>query len=240
MGVPARSGRLLSETCYVNTLPGVLGPPAIGPESDYKPEIIVNALEKDGWCVVPGFLETPLWQAMAAEALEMHAQGGFRQAGIGRKQGFMVRPEIRNDRVLWLDPASPTQLQSDYLVRMELLRQRINRELQLGLFGFESHYALYPAGSFYRRHLDRFRGADHRTVSCILYLNDDWQPGDGGALRVYLPLTGTSAVPLETHVDLLPEGGSLVVFLSAGFEHEVLPATRGRLSITGWFFRNGR
>ena len=45
---------------------------------------------------------------------------------------------------------------------------------------------------------------------------------------------------METHLDLYPEGGSLAVFMSAGFEHEVLPATRDRLSITGWFFRNKR
>jgi len=53
-------------------------------------------------------------------------------------------------------------------------------------------------------------------------------------------LSDNAAAPVETHFDLLPEGGSLVVFLSAGFEHEVLPATRERMSITGWFFRNGR
>lgn len=65
------------------------------------------------------------------------------------------------------------------------MRQRINQSLMLGLFGFESHFALYPTGSFYRRHLDQFQGASHRTVSCITYLNDDWLPEHGGALRLY-------------------------------------------------------
>lgn len=224
----------------MSAIPGVWDLPVVNPEADNKLEVIVNALEKDGWCVVTGFLEPPLWRAMAAEAHALYADGEFRQAGVGRNQGFMIRPEIRNDRVLWLDPASPTHLQSEYLVRMEWMRQRINRELQLGLFGFESHYALYPAGSFYRRHLDRFKGAGHRTVSCILYLNEDWRPEDGGALRMYLPLADHAAVPVETHVDVLPEGGTLALFLSADYEHEVLPATRERLSVTGWFFRNGR
>ena len=221
----------------MNTPSAVLSPSDPGPDFEYKSEIIVNALEKEGWCVLPGFLETSLWRAIAAEAREMHAHGDFRQAGIGRNQTFMIRPEIRNDRVLWIDPESPTQPQAQYLERMELLRQRINRELQLGLFGFESHYAVYPAGSFYRRHLDQFRGSGQRTVSCILYLNEDWQPADGGALRIYLPLADELAAPVETHFDVFPEGGSLVVFLSAGFEHEVLPATRERMSVTGWFFR---
>lgn len=221
----------------MNTTSAFIQPPDPGPELDCHFEIIVNALEREGWCVVPDFLEASLWRAIAAEALELYAHGEFRQAGIGRQQTFMIRPEIRNDRVLWIDPAAPTQLQSEYLQRMEWLRQRLNRELQLGLFGYETHYAIYPAGSFYRRHLDQFKGSGQRTVTCILYLNDGWRPDDGGALRIYLPLAGDLAVPLETHFDVYPEGGTLVVFLSAGFEHEVLPATRERISVTGWFFR---
>lgn len=37
------------------------------------------------------------------------------------------------------------------------------------------------------------------------------------------------------HQDLLPLAGRLVCFLSGDFPHEVLPARRERLSITGWF-----
>jgi SM-20-related protein len=37
--------------------------------------------------------------------------------------------------------------------------------------------------------------------------------------------------------DVLPVAGTLVCFLSDRFEHEVLPATRERLSLTGWFRR---
>jgi SM-20-related protein len=35
-------------------------------------------------------------------------------------------------------------------------------------------------------------------------------------------------------VDVAPRGGTLVAFLSGTFHHEVLPATRERLSVTGW------
>ena len=40
-------------------------------------------------------------------------------------------------------------------------------------------------------------------------------------------------------LDVLPEAGTLVVFLSADLPHEVLPATRERLSLTGWLRRRG-
>ncbi|MFT6394425.1 MAG: SM-20-related protein [Methylophilaceae bacterium] len=36
-------------------------------------------------------------------------------------------------------------------------------------------------------------------------------------------------------MDILPKSGRIVLFLSAKFWHEVLPATRERLSLTGWF-----
>src|SRR5450830_1584970 len=39
--------------------------------------------------------------------------------------------------------------------------------------------------------------------------------------------------------DVVPSGGCLVVFLSGDVPHEVLPATRERLSLTGWFRRRG-
>ncbi len=230
-----------SETWNVNaSSSGFENSPAKKPGFDNKLVSIVNALETRGWCVIKDFLDPGPWRAMATEARELNAEGAFRQAGVGRKETFMVRPEIRNDRVSWIDPQSPTRLQAQYLARLERLRLRINRELKLGLFGFESHFAVYPVNCFYRRHLDKFKGAGPRVVSCILYLNDAWESDDGGELRIYLPLAGETGGPLETYIDVLPEGGSLVVFLSAEFEHEVLPARRERLSVTGWFVRHGK
>jgi len=196
-------------------------------------EDIITALDVDGWCVVPDFLDDSHWRALADEARLKHADGDFRQAGVGRKSTFQIRPEIRNDKVLWLNPDEPTPLQGQYLDRLEILRQRINQGLLLGLFGFEAHFALYPEGSFYRRHLDQFASARHRTVTCILYLNDNWQPEDGGALRIYIPQIDGS----EKSVDIQPQGGSAVFFLSSDFEHEVLPSFRERFSLTGWFYR---
>jgi len=201
--------------------------------SDAVIDAIVESLAGPGWCVIPDFMMPDIWRPMAVEALALHDDGGFRHAGVGRGESFQIRPGIRNDRVRWIDPLAPTSIQQDYLARIEELRLAINCDLMLGLFGFEGHFALYPEGSFYRRHLDRFADASHRTVSCIAYLNEDWLPEDGGALRIYLP-DGEGA---ETHVDIMPQGGSAVIFLSGEFEHEVLPAHRPRLSLTGWYFQ---
>ena len=69
-------------------------------------------------------------------------------------------------------------------------------------------------------------------LSIVLYLNRAWTSHDGGELVLYGDQgdrTGTRVLPLL---------GTLVVFMSEDFPHEVLPARRDRYSIAGWFRRN--
>ena len=116
------------------------------------------------------------------------------------------------------------------LQRLEGLRVAINRSLFLGLFDLEMHFAVYPPGAGYQRHLDRFRDDDRRSVTVILYLNEHWTREDGGLLRFW-------PEPESAPLDIVPCGGTLVSFLSDRFWHEVLPARRERMSLTGWFRR---
>jgi len=194
---------------------------------------IVAGLHGPGWSVTPGFLPPLLVSGLASEVRTAWQEGRFRHAGVGRGEGLEVRPEVRSDRVLWL-PDSASGLVGRYLQLLESLRQTINRELCLGLFEFEGHFAIYPPGAYYRKHLDQFRGIGERTVTTVLYLNEDWDDADGGQLRLYVDREDGTGF-----VDVQPLGGQLVTFLSARFLHEVLPARRERLSITGWFKRRG-
>ncbi|MEY2632361.1 MAG: hypothetical protein RIR00_1015, partial [Pseudomonadota bacterium] len=139
--------------------------------------------------------------------------------------------EIRSDLIAWLEPEQAPAPLAAYLGHLESLRQEANRALWLGLFDYEIHAALYPDGAHYGRHLDRFRDDDARTLTAILYLNDDWTEADGGLLRFYPQgLEGPT-------VEVLPKRGTFVSFLSADYWHEVLPARRPRLALTGWFRR---
>jgi SM-20-related protein len=135
---------------------------------------------------------------------------------------------VRGDFIAWLD-APADDAERELVERLDSLRATFNRELMTGLVDFEGHYARYPAGAGYARHLDRLSGSDVRVLSAVLYLNDAWSADDGGALRVHLPDGGCR--------DVSPRGGNLFVFRSEAFEHEVLPARRERLSFTGWFRR---
>ena len=190
---------------------------------------IIAQLARQSWAIKPDFLPHSLVNQLASEAESCYQSGGLSPAGTGQGAEREIRQEIRGDGIYWLDAQNATPAQTDYLERMETLRLAVNRELQLGLFDLEAHFARYPAGAFYKKHLDVFRADERRTLSVICYLNENWQTGDGGQLRLYLEN--------EQTLDVLPEGGTLACFISAGLYHEVLPAPRPRLSVTGWFRR---
>lgn len=187
---------------------------------------VIGGLARDGIAVVRDFLSARAIAALRAEGLSRERRGLLLPAGVGRAGERVVRHDIRGDRIAWLDddPAPPER---PLVAALDALRSAANRELALGLWTFEGHYALYPPGARYARHRDRFRDDDARVLSLVLYLNDNWCADFGGALRVYLD--GGAAR------DVLPDGGTLVAFLSARFEHEVLAARQPRLAITGWF-----
>ncbi len=183
-----------------------------------------------GTCaVVSDFLPAPVVAGLAATARRLDAAGEFRTARIGRGVDRIERSDIRGDRTRWLDEQTPASVERLLWQALERLRFALNETTFLGLFAFEGHYAIYPPGAFYRRHRDRFRDDDARVVSCVLYLNQAWTAADGGALRIHHSWNNPR--------DVLPIGGTLVCFLADQYDHEVLPATRERLSIAGWFRR---
>jgi SM-20-related protein len=195
-------------------------------------EAVAEALAGHGWATVSDFLPASTWHELAVEVLTAHACGSLRAAGLGRGARYRLADYVRGDQIQWLDANPVSTAQRDVLARLDQLRALLNRELQLGLFDVEAHFALYPPGTAYRRHRDQHRGSQARVLSFIVYLNTDWKAEHGGALRLYLDQEGQ-----RDHCDMLPEGGKLVCFLSERFWHEVRPAARERLSLTGWFRR---
>jgi SM-20-related protein len=191
---------------------------------------IVDDLATNGWSQQNIFLSQDLTRALAAECRKRAAEGELAPAAVGRGPSSEIREGIRGDHIQWIEPGQ-AEVCDSYLGLMDSLREALNRGLFLGLEDFESHFAMYPPGAFYLKHVDRFRDDDRRMVSAVVYLNDAWLPEHGGQLRMYLDQ--------GTQYDVVPVGGCLVVFLSGEVPHEVLPASRERLSLTGWFRRRG-
>lgn len=205
------------------------------------PSALADALRDGGACWIAGWPDTGLHDALREDLRRLHATGGLSPAAVGRGGGRAVRNDIRADATRWLDDPRCGAPAGEFLARLDHIRMALNRGLFLGLDECEAHYAAYPPGGGYARHRDRFRDSDARVVSWVTYLNADWDADDGGALRLYRYDEGRHG---ESHrdesagdgsIDVPPTGGS-VCFLS-GLEHEVLPATRERLSIAAWFRR---
>ena len=189
---------------------------------------IFDDLAERGWWLQSAFLAHDVTQKLADECRSRYAEGTLAPAGVGRGEEQAVREGIRGDHIHWLEEGQ-AEVCDAYLALMDELRQTLNRELFLGLEEFECHFALYPPGAFYQTHLDRFRDDDSRCVTAVIYLNPDWQPADGGELRMHFAD--------GSRLDIPPLAGDLLMFLSGDFPHEVLVTQADRLSLTGWFRR---
>lgn len=191
---------------------------------------ISSEIYQNSFAIIDNFISGDFCKALLEEQNGLLKAGKFREAAVGNGDKKLVKPEIRNDAVLWMDSEALTPLQAAYWDKIEEIRNVLNQRCFLGLRSFEGHFARYPKGSFYKRHLDQFQQVSYRVITVILYLNQNWKSVDGGELRMYFPQEDGS----ERIQDVLPEGGRLVIFLSGEISHEVLPTHRERISITGW------
>lgn len=190
---------------------------------DHEFAAAANALAVDGWCVISHLMTDEQTRALADECAAMHGASLLLPARTGSARSSSL---LRGDSTHWFDQGNMTTPQQDFSDRIDALRLDLSRDLMLSLVDCEAHYAVYRPGAGYARHLDCLRGSDARVISAVFYLNDAWREADGGALRLYLA-DGSAR-------DTYPRAGSLLLFLSAQFEHEVLPARRDRMSIACW------
>ncbi|MEO5668895.1 MAG: 2OG-Fe(II) oxygenase [Bdellovibrionota bacterium] len=191
-----------------------------------SPADIADQLGKTNLCVCPDFLNHRTLREIQLDFESLKKTGIFKPAGTGQGIDHKVRDHIRRDTVHWIEPDARHPVQSLLWTKLEDLKTAFNRSLYLGISSIEGHYASFPKGGFYKRHLDCFQRNDDRVVSVIIYLNRDWKSSDGGRLRVY---------DQESYTDVDPVGGTLVCFMSRETEHEVMPSSVDRLSFAGWF-----
>ncbi|WP_028469670.1 2OG-Fe(II) oxygenase [Neptunomonas japonica] len=187
-------------------------------------DLIAIALSQHGYIILENALPSKLVNNLLIAATEQAAQ--FKPAGVGRDDQHQLNNIIRTDSILWLTTSNPVE--SAYLIEMEALREAMNKRLFMGLFDYEASFAHYPSGAFYKKHLDAFKGQTNRVLTTVFYLNENWKKEQGGDLVIYDTKNDLS-------LQVKPEAGTLVVFLSDEFPHEVKPANKDRYSIAGWF-----
>jgi SM-20-related protein len=187
----------------------------------------VDALAGPGYVEIPNYAGAQTVLGLRSARDQRQRLGQFRPAAVGGGINRSARPNVRGDSIAWVDhPVG--EVETSFFARLEQLRVASNRSLMAGLESLEMHFASFPSGSGYARHIDQSPMGVDRVLSVIYYLNPDWQLGDGGELAIDTT-DGT--------VLIKPIADTLVVFLSEKFAHQVLPAVRERHSMAGWFLR---
>lgn len=193
-------------------------------------EAVADNLAELGYAVVEDVFASDDLAMLRQELYEHYEQGDLQPAGIGAGALRQQNTAIRGDHIRWIERDNTNPACHFFFDFIEALTEYLNQTCFLGIRSRELHFAMYPPGAFYKRHLDVFQQSKARKISMVCYLNEAWQEHEGGQLRLFLPAEAGE----EKALDLLPFGGRLVCFRSDLLEHEVLPATRERLSITGW------
>lgn len=185
----------------------------------------LDHLAEHRWCALDRFAGRSEAIAARAAGEALDAAGHMAQAGLGRGAEHRHDAAVRGDRTTWLSRHREVPAISRAGARFDALRLELNRAAYLGLTRFSLQIALYPGdGEGYVRHRDAFPGSINRKVTAIWYLNPDWQPAHGGALRLFVP-----GEPL-----IEPRLDRLVVFFSEEIEHAVEPAFDARWAMTAW------
>jgi SM-20-related protein len=168
-------------------------------------------------------------------AKKLYIENLFHSAKIGESLSSKDKfQDIRNDLTFWIDrtklPKSLTgdesKIISNYCVFLDKTLNDLKIFFRMSINSFETHFAVYPKGHYYKRHTDQSKQDNKRIFSFVIYLNSDWKDSDGGNLIGYKNE--------QKIFDCPPKLGTMILFLSS-LEHEVRPANRERYSITGWF-----
>ncbi len=191
--------------------------------------IISDLLEKK-YSVVDDFFKMDEVDLLRSVLLEKYEEDDFKKAAIGNRTNEVIARSVRGDFILWINEAEADPAEKIYFSKINSLVEYLNRTCFMGILHKEFHYAVYPEGTFYKRHLDTFQNDGRRKLSMVCYLNsEDWKPENGGELAIYTQEDG-----VEKTLDIYPYPGRVVIFESQELEHEVKPVKVPRLSITGW------
>jgi SM-20-related protein len=188
-------------------------------------ELLITSYLSENVGLSEFFLTKVLAEQLRKHLLELYNQDQFKLAGIGNKRKFIQRSDFRSDAIYWLDKTHNHPIENRFFAEMDAWVKFLNTSCYAGITGYEFHYAYYAPGSFYKRHVDQFADNQNRAFSMIMYLNPQWETGDGGELCIYQN---------DIAQFVTPNFRKCVFFKSNQLEHEVMVSQKPRLSITGW------
>ncbi|XP_023652060.2 egl nine homolog 1 [Paramormyrops kingsleyae] len=196
-------------------------------------EYIIPCMNKHGMCVVDSFLGEETGMSILQDVIALHKTGKFTDGQLVSQRSDSTK-DIRGDKITWIEGKEPGCERISFLMsRMDDLVRHCNGKL--GNYKINGRtkamVACYPGnGLGYVRHVDNPNG-DGRCVTCIYYLNKNWDAKEhGGLLRIF-PEGKAQFADIEPKFDRL-----LFFWSDRRNPHEVQPAYATRYAITVWYF----
>jgi SM-20-related protein len=187
--------------------------------------VLIDSFIADKVGITQNFISAQLSAQLKQNLTDCYSENKFKHAGTGNEDDISHDHAVRGDMIYWLDRKHNNSHENAFFDLMDSFVLYLNSTCYTGITGYEFHYALYPEGGFYKKHLDQFKNNDSRKYSMIIYLNAGWLQADGGELCIHHE---------NSLQNISPEDGKSVFFKSNELVHEVLYTNKPRMSITGW------
>ncbi|CAH1791759.1 unnamed protein product [Owenia fusiformis] len=209
-------------------------------------EYVIKCLKQYGICVFDNFLGVQKGNEIFGEVKHLHSIGAFKDGQVVSESVPRPTQTIRGDKIAWVAGHEPGCQNIGYLVenidsiimlcneRRALDTYHVNGRTKLPVYfcTFLAMVACYPGhATRYVRHVDN-PNQDGRCVTCIYYLNKNWNvQKSGGLLRIFPQGESKVIADIEPIFDRL-----LFFWSDRRNPHEVQPAYSTRYAITVWYF----
>ncbi|KAM4590168.1 uncharacterized protein egln2 [Fundulus diaphanus] len=218
------------------SIPAMMPPAGTGWSSErVARQYIIPCMKYYGICVKDNFLGRQLGDKVLEEVEVLNQSGKFRGGQLVSQKSIPSR-SIRGDQIAWVEGQEPGCHSIGTL--MAHIDEAVMYSAANGQLGncvingrTKAMVACYPGnGAGYVRHVDNPNG-DGRCITCIYYLNKNWDvKTHGGLLQIY-PEGKNVVANIEPLFDRL-----LIFWSDRRNPHEVKPSYATRYAITVWYF----
>jgi hypoxia-inducible factor (prolyl hydroxylase) len=204
--------------------------------------LVADGVVANNFHVLDNFMNPDEARLLRDEVQALYSSGVMKDGQIGTNDAGtegLYRPDMRTDKMVWLEgnECFVGPYMKRHIRRADIFAQRLNILLKAiapehawqGCGRTKIMATCYPQnGARYVAHYDN-PNRNGRKLTVILYLNESWQPADGGVLRIKTK---------QVQADVAPLFNRLLCFWSdRRCPHEVLPtaAHKNRYAITIWY-----
>lgn len=210
-------------------------------------DLLAKQLDEVGFVIIDDFLPENMARAMKASNMKLYEESEMQE---GATTGGSERVGIphRGDVLKWIGydgESEASRCVSAFVEHIEqsmlaigdaasMVAPEVARAVSSVKWRSETMLTCYPGKNRarYFRHTDNSSG-NGRLLTALVYLNENWQQGDGGELRLFYP----GEKNLKVRMEVEPLWNRLLLFWSDDRSpHEVLSTCKDRFAATVWFY----